>query len=39
MGDDVEKDGEVVFECEQREVGDGAGLATAREEPSLDDGL
>jgi hypothetical protein len=39
MGAGVEKDGEVVFECGQREVGDGAGLATAREEPSLDEGL
>jgi hypothetical protein len=39
IGVGAEKDAEVVFECGQREVGDGEGLATAREEPSLDVGL
>jgi hypothetical protein len=35
----VEKDEVVIFECGQRDVGDGEGLATDREDPSLDEGL
>jgi hypothetical protein len=39
IGFGVEKDGKVIFQCGQREVGDGEGLATAMEEPTLDEGL
>jgi hypothetical protein len=35
----VEKYEVGVFECGQRDVGDGEGLATAGEDPSLDEGL